>query len=480
MRRHRPRVSTVRAAISAIVVIGLACYLVFGGAVPFSGTPFVLNAVFTSNTEIHIPSPVRVAGVDVGQVTGVKRLASGGDAGIITMQIDPDGLPIHADATAAIRERIFLEGNVYVDLHPGSPSSPALSSGATLPAANTSGPVQLNTILSSLTADARANLQTLLRGLGAALDAPPSPAQDATQDPSVRGLTGAQALNQALAYSAGAFKASAIVNQALLGTQPNDLQHAVQGSAQVLGALAASQPALQSLISTFNATMATLASRQSELSQSIAVLPGLLRNSEAADTALDASFGPTQAFARAILPALPVLDPAIGDALPWISQVDALVSPAELGGLLQELTPTVQNAANLIKPATALISGADQLARCLIHNVIPAGNTVIQDPPGTTGLQVYQELFQAAVGIAGVSQNFDGNGRYVRASVAGGSLQVQTKSLPDSGPLFGNAVLAPLGTRPLFPSQAPPLNASVACFKNALPNLNAAATGAGP
>ncbi len=480
MRRHQPRVSSLQAAIAAIVLIAAVCYLVFGGSVPFASRPFALNAVFTSNTEIHIPSPVRIAGVDVGEVTGVKRLANGSDAGVVTMEIDADGLPIHADATAEIRERILLEGNVYVDLQPGSPSSPILSSGATLPAANTSGPVQLNTVLSSLTADARSNLQALLRGLGAALDAPPSLAQDATQDPSVRGLTGAQALNQALAYSAGAFKASAIVNQALLGTEPNDLQRAVQGSARVLSALAASRPALQSLLSTFNATLATLASRQTELSQSIALLPALLRNSEAADAALDASFGPTQAFARAILPALPGLDPTIGDALPWISQVDALVSPAELGGLLNELTPTVQDAANLIKPATALISSADQLARCLIHNVIPTGNAVIQDPPSTTGLQVYQELFQAAVGIAGATQNFDGNGRYVRASVAGGTLRVQTKSLPGSGPLFGNAVLAPLGTRPVFPSQAPPLNARVACFRNALPNLNAAATGAGP
>ena len=229
MRRHQPRISPVQAAIAAIVAIAIVCYLVFGGSVPFGSKPFVLNAVFTSNTEIHIPSPVRIAGVEVGEVTGVRRIANGSDAGIVTMTIDSDGLPIHADATADIRERIFLEGNVYVDLHPGSPSAPALSSGATLPAANTSGPVQLNTILSSLDASSRANLQKLLRGLGAALSAPPSALADATADPSVRGLTGAQALNAALRYSAGAFKASAIVNEALLGAQPHDLARAVAG-----------------------------------------------------------------------------------------------------------------------------------------------------------------------------------------------------------------------------------------------------------
>ena len=43
------------------------------------------------------------------------------------MSINPNGLPIHADATAKIRPRIFLEGNFYVDLHPGTPSAPVLS-----------------------------------------------------------------------------------------------------------------------------------------------------------------------------------------------------------------------------------------------------------------------------------------------------------------------------------------------------------------
>ncbi len=479
VRRHRPLVPRTVAGLAAILVIAAACYFVFGGSLPFGSSPFVLNAVFTSNTQIHIPSPVRIAGVDVGEVTGVRTMP-GSDAGVVTMTIDPDGLPIHADATAAIRERIFLEGNVYVDLHPGTPSAPSLHSGATLPAANTSGPVQLNRVLSSLDASARAHLQTLLKGLGAALSAPPSPAQDASQDPLVRGLTGGQSLNAALRFSAQAFEASAIVNEALLGTRPNDLGQAVGGSRQVLSALAISRAQLRSLITSFDATMATLASRQTELGQTIAALPGLLRSANAADSALDASFAPTQAFARAILPGLRQLDPTARAALPWLAQLTALVSREELGGLLGDLTPAVQSASAAIAPTTSLLNGADQLARCLIHNVIPTGNSVIVDPPSSTGLQVYQELFQAAVGIAGASQNLDGNGRYLRASVGGGSDQVQTRTLPISGPLFGNAVLAPLGTRPAFPSRAPPLDAALACFKNATPNVNATTTGSAP
>ena len=480
IRRHKPRVSTLQAGIVAIVLIAAVVYFVFGGSVPFQKRPFVLKAVFTSNTEIHIPSPVRIAGVDVGEVTSVSSVRGGGNAGVVTMDIDQNALPIHSDATAAIRERIFLEGNVYVDLSPGSPSAPILRSGATLPAANTSGPVQLNNVLSSLTSSARANLQTLVQGLGAALNAPPSPAQDATQDPSVRGLTGGEALNLALKYSARAFEASAIVNQALLGTQPDDLSGVVAGNEKVFSGLGADPSALASLVRTFNRTMATLASRQQELSDTIAVLPALLRNTLAADASLDASYAPTQAFAREIIPGIHQLGPTIDLAFPWLAQATPLVSPSELGGLLSDLTPAVQDTASTIKSSTQLFSSLDELARCMIHNVIPTGNAVIQDPPNTTGLQVYQELFQSAVGIAGASGNFDGNGRYVRAAVAGGSDLIQSKVLPVNGPLFGNAVLAPLGTRPAFPSSAPPLDRNVPCYKNAAPNVNAAATGAAP
>jgi phospholipid/cholesterol/gamma-HCH transport system substrate-binding protein len=479
MRRHRSRVNNFGAGIIAIVVIAVACYLVFGGSLPFSGSSFVLKAAFTSSTQLQIPSPVRIAGVNVGQVTSVERLR-GSDAGIITMNIDPQGLPIHADATMKIRTRIFLEGNFYVDLSPGTPTAPILTSGQTLPAANTSGPVQLDRVLGALTSDARANLQTLLIGLGSTLDLPPTPAQDATVDPSVRGLTAGQALNKSLNYSAEAFKASAIVNQALLGQQPHDLSQLVVGSEQVFRGLAASSIQLASLVTTFNATMAAFASRQQDLAQTIRVLPPLLGATNAADTALDASFPPTQAFAAAILPSLPPVAPTITVALPWLKQATDLVSNNYLGGLLRSLTPAVQNTASSLHSTTSLLSGLETFARCVSHNLVPTGNEVINDPPVSTGLTVYQELYQSAVGLAGAAGNFDGNGRYIRSSAGGGATQVQTSSLPGIGPLYGNAVLQPLGTRPAYAGSAPPIDRKVACYKNAPPNLNRVTTGVGP
>jgi phospholipid/cholesterol/gamma-HCH transport system substrate-binding protein len=480
MRRHGSRISNAWAGLIGVVVILAACYLVFGGSLPFQGSPYTLKATFTVQTELHIGSPVRIAGVNVGTVTGIRRVSDSSQAAVATMAIQPNGLPIHADATADIRPRLFLEGNYYVDLHPGTPGAPTVDSGYTIPAAQTTGPVQLDRVLSSLNSNSRQDLQTVLSGLGAALNGQPTAAEDATQDPSVRGLTGAEALNQSLRYAAGAFRASAIVNSALLGEQPHDLSGAVRGNERIFSALASQQAHLADLVSVFNTTMAALASRQQDLSTTIALLPPTLRAADSALGPLQASFGPTQQFARDLTPSIKQLDPTIVAGLPWVAQATALLSPAELGGLLNDLTPAIQGTAATLNSSKALLHQSDSLARCFTHTVIPTGNERIQDPPLTTGLQVYQELFQSAVGLAGTGQNFDGNGRYVRSSVAGGDIRVATGSLPGGGPLYGNAVLPPLGTRPAFPGSAPPLVDNVPCFKQAPANLNAAKTGVGP
>jgi virulence factor Mce-like protein len=473
-------VSNWWAGVLAAVVILAACYLVFGGSLPFQSAPYQLKATFTVQTELHIGSPVRIAGVNVGTVTQIQRISASSPAAVATMSIQRNGLPIHADASADIRPRLFLEGNYYVDLRPGTPQAPTLGSGHTLPASQTTGPVQLDRVLSALSSNTRTNLQTVLAGLGQSLNGQPTAAQDASQDPSVRGLTAAQALNQSLKYAAGAFKASTIVNAALLGQQPHDLSGVVSGNARIFSALASQQTHLSDLVSTFNATMGALASRQQDLSTTIGLLPPLLRTADSALGPLQASYGPTQQFARDLTPSIKQLAPTITAGLPWVAQSTALLSPGELGGLLSDLTPAVQGTSATLNASKALLTGSDALARCFVHTVIPTGNQRIQDPPLTTGLQAYQELFQSAVGLGGIGQNFDGNGRYVRSTAGGGSDRVATGSLPGGGPLYGNAVLPSLGTRPAYPGSAPPLVGTVPCYQSAPANLNAAKTGVGP
>jgi phospholipid/cholesterol/gamma-HCH transport system substrate-binding protein len=471
LRRHKPRVSNVQAAVIGLIAIAIACYLVFAGGLPWGGSTFVLRAAFTSNTDLHIPSPVRIAGVDVGQVTAVQRIKGSRNAGIVVMQIDRDGLPIHSDATVQIRSRILLEGNFYVDLHPGTPEAPILSSGDTLPAANTSGPVQLDRVLSSLNTSARANLQKLVQGFGAALNRP---------EP---GGTGAQGLNRALDYSSNSFEASSIVNQALLGERPGDLTGAIRGESEIFRGLAESGTQLPGLISSFDATMSALAVHQQALGAAIADLPTVLHATLGADSALEASFAPTQAFARDLIPSIRQLGATVTVGTPWLQQLAKLSSQGELRGLLKSLTPAVDNTAVAVRNTIPLINGAAALSKCFSNVLVPTGNEKISvDSSPPNGLSVYQQLFQSAVGLAGSTQNFDGNGHYVRATIGGGANQLQTPPLSGAGALYGNAVLPVLGTFPSFPATgtAPALESSVPCYTQTAPNLNGATRGNGP
>ena len=124
-------------------------------------------------------------------------------------------------------------------------------------------------------------------------------------------------------------------------------------------------------------------------------------------------------------------------------QLTTLSSERELGGLLKYLTPAVDNTAVAVKRHDAADQRGQRRSRNASRKVlVPTGNekiTVDSSPP--TGPQVYQQLFQSAVGLASATQNFDGNGHYLRATVGGGADQIQTQPLADAGALYGNAVL---------------------------------------
>src|SRR4051812_11634368 len=102
----------------AVAIIFPALYAAFVHKYPWSN-PYELKAVFKNANNLAVNSPVREAGVLVGKVTKIET-KEGSSASVVTMALTDNGLPIHRDATLKIRPRIFLEGNFFVDLHPGS------------------------------------------------------------------------------------------------------------------------------------------------------------------------------------------------------------------------------------------------------------------------------------------------------------------------------------------------------------------------
>jgi phospholipid/cholesterol/gamma-HCH transport system substrate-binding protein len=187
-RKDRMGASPFAVGLVVLVVLLIGLYFGFAKQVPFSHG-FRVKAVFESSNSIRTNSPVRVAGVNVGWVTGVEG-KPGTDAAVVTMEIDNKGLPIHKDATMKIRPRIFLEGNFFVDVRPGTPSAPTIDDGDTIPMTQTATPVQLDQVLSILQSDTRASLRKTLDGLGTGLSYKPTRAQDsAARAPASRSTT---------------------------------------------------------------------------------------------------------------------------------------------------------------------------------------------------------------------------------------------------------------------------------------------------
>ena len=476
-RKDRQGASPFKVGAIVLAVLCVATYFGFTKHVPFTHG-FRVKAVFPSANSIRPNSPVRIAGVNVGKVKKIER-QDGTAAAVVTMEIDKKGLPIHKDATVKIRPRIFLEGNFFVDMQPGTPGTPTLGDGDTLPISQASYPVQLDQVLTALQQDTRTQLQQLLDTYGRALTTKPTRAQDATQDPSVRGLTAAAALNQSYKYGGPAFKNVAIVNDAFLGTQPHDVSKLIAGLNKTTQGLDRNEAALKDLITNFNTTMAAFASRSTDLSASVRLLAPTIDNAGKALTSLNNSFPNTRRFAREILPGVNETAATINAAFPWIAQARPLVSEAELGGLVHDLTPATKDLAKLTDETLKLLPQADDLSRCATNVILPTGDIKINDPPLSTGAENYKEFWYAMVGLAGEGQNFDGNGMYVRFQPGGGD---QTISSGKVGPytgdtLFANAVAPPIGTRPAFTGKRPPYKPSVPCYTQKIPDVNGAATG---
>lgn len=476
--RWRP--SNAAIAVVFLLVFTVGPYLAFTKHVPFTSYGYELRATFANTANIAKSSPVRIAGVDVGKVISTERL---GDNATVTFTVGDEGRPVHDDAFAQIRPRIFLEGNFFVDLYPGSPSAPELESGGTIPIGHTSTTVQLDEILSALQAPVRADFSRTLEGIGIALNEEPSAAEDATQLPEVRGKTGGEALNGALRYGGDAGRYSAQVTDALLGTRPGDLSRLVAGAGRTFAALAASEEDLEGLIVNFDTFTGALAAQSANLSATVRRLAPTLRNARASFASLNRALPPLRAYAIELRPAIEELPGLIRAAEPWTEQARALLSGRELGGvakLLAEATPGLAGAAQAGK--ALVLPQINRLSLCTTEVIVPTGDQTIEDRFSTGGPN-YREFLYALASFSGWGQGFDGNGPFLRIQPGGGNLLVGLSNplgnLSTDREDWAHTVAAPLGTQPQLGGR-PPKKPDVRCDSNPVPDVNGPLGQVGP
>jgi phospholipid/cholesterol/gamma-HCH transport system substrate-binding protein len=473
------RLTALQVGLLALLAMAIVTFLAFTKDIPFT-KPFELKARFENAPPIQKNQAVRIAGVEIGKVSAVEPVGGDSPAITVTMKLKDDALPIHRDARVKVRPRIFFEGNLFFDIHPGTPGTPEVDSGSTIPASQTSAPVQIDQVLGVLKSDTREDLRKLLIGYGGALNGEPQPGEDADQDEDTRGETAGKSLNDSLEYSAGALRGGAVLNDALLGTHANDLSKLIAAQQQVFAALSTNESTLKDLITNFNITMRALATEESNLRQTIRLLPRVLEAANPTLDSLNAAFPATRAWAREMIPGVRETPATIDAAFPWIRQTRALLRPAELQGLVDELQPAVDDFAQFVDGQVDLLPVLDRFNRCQLEVILPVGETRIDDGALSTGLRNYQEFFQTMVGFSGESGNFDGNGSYTRFQSAGGGYRVQTPPLASYREgLFGSAAAPPLGTRPAR-GPKPPYRPNEPCHRQTPPDLNAARIGAGP
>ncbi len=471
--RFKWRPSNAMIAVIFILIFTVGPYLAFTGHVPFTSYGYELKATFSNGVNISTNSPVRIAGVDVGRVIATER---DGDATTVTFTVEGKGQPIHDDAFAAIRPRIFLEGNFFVDLSPGSPSAPELGSGDTIPVSRTSTWVQIDQVLTALQAPVRADLSRLLESYGTALTHKPTAAEDATQEPEVRGKTAGQALNRAFRTGGDAGRYSAQVTNALLGTRPGDLSRLVAGTGRFFGALAHNEEDLKGLIVNFDTFTGALANQSASLSTTVHRLAPTLQSFHSSLVSLNQTLPPLRAWAIELKPAVEELPGWIAAGKPWLKQAVPLLSGREAGGtarLLREGIPGLAGAAQAGK-AVALPQ-LNRISLCTTKVLVPTFNQVINDQ-FSTGQPNYREFLYTLTDFAGWGQSFDGNGPFLRVQPGGGNLLVEQQNklgnLSTDKQDFANSIAPPLGTQPQLGGR-PPKKPEVRCDSNPVPDLNA-------
>jgi phospholipid/cholesterol/gamma-HCH transport system substrate-binding protein len=307
--------------------------------------PFIQSAPFTLNAEFATAQAVtpgqgqtvRVSGVEVGQVGGVK-LENG--IAVVQMQIqDKYKHLIHTNATALLRPRTGLK-DMFIEVDPGSSAAPVAKPGWTMPVSNTNPDVDVDEILASLDGDTRSYLQLLVNGAGQGL----------------KGRGGSE-LAQVLERFEPTHRDLARLNKAI-AVRGSDLRQLVNSLQRLNTALAGKQGQIIQLVDSSSKVFRAFASEDGNISRALVDLPGTLSQTTA-------TLQKVQAFAK-------LLGPTSANLLPAARSLPA--ANAALTALAKPSTPIVQNQ---IRPFVVA-------ARPLVRNLKPAAINLAKATPGIT------------------------------------------------------------------------------------------------
>jgi phospholipid/cholesterol/gamma-HCH transport system substrate-binding protein len=309
---------------------------------------FAFRAAVPSAVSLSTDADVREAGVRIGSLRGVTTV---GDHAVLSLSIDPGYGPVYRDAQVQVRAK-SLGGENYVDLEPGSPRAGRLASGGLLPLASDPAATQLDQILSTFSAPRRRDVQRILDALGHGL-----------------GGRGAE-LNTLLAGTGQLIDNSATV-ATVLAQDRGQLASLVQDFGTVAGALGSRRQAIETLVSDARLEALAVSSRDAQVRQTLALLPGVLRATSASVSHLGAfSLQATPVMhdlrlaTEVLVPAVEELGPASAQARQTIVALSAFTPVAEpfaanlrrLAGSALPLLPALEGTLRQTNPMLAYLA----------------------------------------------------------------------------------------------------------------------------
>lgn len=468
------------AAVTILIAAAITYWGFDGKQIPFVGH-FTVYALVNNSVDITGGSPVRIAGVDVGQVTGTS---ADGNLTKVAFTLASNGQPVHSDATVTIRDRLFLEGAYYLQLAPGSPGAPIVHSGFTIPASNTAYPVQFFQLLSTFDLNARASLENTLNTLNQGFSSPsycgagasvqltvaenPCPAdQHPVEANASETNSGAGGLKSAIPQLTPTLKDVAWISQGLHGTEPGDVERLLSSGSDVTVTLQRNAAQLGDLVTGLDEVSSALASADGAVAASISGLDQTLQVAPAALSAVDHSLPPLAHLATALGPSLKVAPPIIDGVTKAVEELASVVGPAERGRLLDTLQTTFERFPNTLRELGSLFPVTKSVTDCLRTHVTPILKEIVPDGSLSTGRPAWQDFVHLLTGLSSAVQNFDGNGYWIRLIGSVGNNSLSLANL-DSG------ASTALGARPAWVGDltASDFRPDVSCATQPVPSLS--------
>jgi phospholipid/cholesterol/gamma-HCH transport system substrate-binding protein len=315
---------------------------------------------------------VDIAGVEVGQVGGVK-LENG--RAVVTMNIFKKYRPIYKDASVLLRPRTPLK-DMYLALDPGTPTAGAVPNGGMLDASATSPDVNVDQILAALDADTRNYLLLLLSGGAGAFQNP--------------GATGEAPSPSAVRDLRGVFKRFAPLNREtqtftrMLAQRQQNIKRSIHNLAIVTKSLGSVNGQLTSLIKSSNTNFSAISSQDANLQQALTLLPGTLQQTTTTLGKVETFSNQSATTLHALIPFANAFGPALEAARPLFQKTTPVIKHQ-----LRPFSVAVQPLAKLLAPASAdLAKATPNLVRSFgVLNAL--FNTLAYQPKGQKSYLFY-------------------------------------------------------------------------------------------